>query len=209
VKILSLLSRKGGAGKTTLAIHLAVEAARSGLKVAIIDADPQRSAMGWWQGRESPSPDLVEAGPGMLAKIVTGCRSAGFDLIVIDTRPSADADAIEAAGLSDLSLIAVRPSVLDLRAAAGTVEAIGAAKGRGMFVINAAPPGRGYGEAAIVRETRSALSGYGLPVCLSIVTARAAYSSALIGGLAVSEFEATGKAASEINNLWNEIRGTL
>jgi chromosome partitioning protein len=209
MKALALLSRKGGAGKTTLAIHLAVEAARSGAKVAIIDADPQRSALGWWQGRDRDAPDLVEAEPGMLAQIVAGCRSAGFDLVVIDTRPSADADAIEAAGLSDLSLIAVRPSVLDLRAAAGTVEAISAAKGRGRFVINAAPPGRGYGEAAIVRETRSALSGYGLPVCQSIVTARSAYSSALIGSLAVCEHDATGKAALEISNLWNEIRGTL
>lgn len=144
-----------------------------------------------------------------MAQLVAGCRSTGIDLVVIDTRPSADADAIEAAAVSDLSLIAVRPSVLDLRAAAGTVSAITAAKGRGLFVINAAPPGRGYGEAGDVRDTRSTLAGYGLPVCQAVVTARAVYSRALIGGLAVCEHDATGKAATEITNLWDEIRGTL
>ena len=55
----SLLSQKGGAGKTTLAAHLAVYGAMRGVKVALIDTDPQRSAADWWRARGLKTPALA------------------------------------------------------------------------------------------------------------------------------------------------------
>ena len=47
MKVLSIVSQKGGTGKTTLATHLSVEAERNGQTTALIDLDPQASAAKW------------------------------------------------------------------------------------------------------------------------------------------------------------------
>ena len=60
MKVIGVLSRKGGVGKTTLAIHLAVLAQRAGLRTLLVDLDPQRSAASWWRAREAETPQLVE-----------------------------------------------------------------------------------------------------------------------------------------------------
>jgi len=57
MRILTIASQKGGAGKTTLAAHLAVEAERTGAgPVAVVDTDPQGSLAAWWNSREAPTP---------------------------------------------------------------------------------------------------------------------------------------------------------
>jgi chromosome partitioning protein len=63
MKTLAILSRKGGAGKTTLALHLAVQAVAGGRRVALVDMDPQRSAADWWRSREAGVPELAEMEP--------------------------------------------------------------------------------------------------------------------------------------------------
>jgi len=209
MKTLAILSRKGGAGKTTVALHLAVVAAASGRRVALVDMDPQRSAADWWRSREAETPELVEADPGHLADVAKAAKAAGVDLLVVDTRPSAEADALEAATVADLALIVCKPSILDLRAVAATVETVGRTKTPGRILINQAPPARGSSEAAIVQEARGALEGYGLPLAPVILHARAAYHSALIDGRAVNELEPSGKAAGEVRALWSYLEGEL
>ena len=61
MKVLGLLSRKGGSGKTTIAIHLAVMAQASGRRVLLIDLDPQGSAAAWWQARSEATPQMEQA----------------------------------------------------------------------------------------------------------------------------------------------------
>ncbi|MBP7649161.1 MAG: ParA family protein, partial [Phenylobacterium sp.] len=63
MKTLAVLSRKGGAGKTTVALHLAVVAQAAGRRVALVDMDPQRSAADWWRSRQAETPELVETDP--------------------------------------------------------------------------------------------------------------------------------------------------
>ncbi|MCA6274974.1 AAA family ATPase [Phenylobacterium sp.] len=209
MKTLAILSRKGGAGKTTLALHLAVQAVAGGRRVALVDMDPQRSAADWWRSREADAPELVEVEPGQLGAVVAAAEDAGVDLVVIDTRPSAEADALEAAQLADLALIVCRPTVLDLRAVAATVETVQLSGTPGLVVVNQAPPARGIAEAAITREAVEALRGYGLPLAQTIIHARASFHAALIDGRAVLELEPEGKAAHEIRALWAELEGSL
>ena len=97
---------------------------------------------------------------------------------------------------------------LDLEAIGESVKIVKQQRSLGAVVLNACPPPHRGGETAIVREAREALGVYGLPVSPVSVSQRAAFSHAFIDGRAVTEFDATGKAANEIRSLfeWIETR---
>jgi chromosome partitioning protein len=142
MKVFGLLSRKGGVGKTTLAVHLAVLAQQGGQRTLLIDLDPQGSAAAWWRAREAETPALVETQPAELRGILDAARADGVDLVVIDTRPSVGADVAHVAALADLVLIPTRPAIFDLRAILGTLDVVKGAARRSLLVINACPPAR-------------------------------------------------------------------
>src|ERR1700684_2122640 len=154
MKTVALLSQKGGSGKSTLAVHLAVIAQTSGRRTVIIDLDPQRSAAGWWETRTAETPEMVEAEPGDLRAVLDAARADGVALCVIDTRPSAGADAATAAALADLVLIPTRPAIFDLKAIGATVEIVAAARVPAFIVLNGTPAGRGPGEASATADAR-------------------------------------------------------
>jgi chromosome partitioning protein len=209
MKVIGMLSRKGGVGKTTLACHLAVLAQEAGRRTVIIDLDPQRSAAGWWRAREAEMPQLIETGPGELRGILDAAREDGVDLVVVDTRPSVEADAVHVATLADYVLIPTRPSILDLRAILGTLDIIKGASRRAMIVLNACPPARGAGEASIVSDARQALKAFGVPVAANTLTQRTGFSQAMVAGLTATEAEPEGKAAKEIRALWRDVEKEL
>jgi chromosome partitioning protein len=206
MRSIALLSRKGGSGKTTLSLHLAVLAQAEGERVLLVDADPQRSAAGWWRSRQADTPQLVEAEDGQLRTILDAAGEAGITLTVIDTAPHAVRASAEAATAADLVLIPCRPGILDLRAIAGTVEIVRAAHSSpAAVVLNACPPGR-EGEIGLTREAREQLGVYGVPVCPIAVSQRAAFAHALIDGRAVTEFDPYSRAAEEITALWSWLK---
>ena len=100
MRIIGLLSRKGGSGKTTLAVHLAVLAQQADRRSLLIDLDPQHSAADWWRAREADTPATGRDGTPQAARGPGRGTIAGVDLVVIDTRPSAERDAALVAGLS-------------------------------------------------------------------------------------------------------------
>ena len=88
--VLVLASQKGGAGKTTLSRHLAVEAERAGEgPVVLIDADPQGGLAGWWNRRQAESPVFFASRLEDLPKHIKQARAGGFKLVIIDTPPQA------------------------------------------------------------------------------------------------------------------------
>jgi chromosome partitioning protein len=111
--MLALISQKGGSGKTTLALHLAVIAQEAGLRTLLADCDPQRSAAGCWRARAATTPELVETTPDQLRTVVEAAQADGVALVVVDTRPSVERDTAEVARVADFSLIPTRPSILD------------------------------------------------------------------------------------------------
>ena len=207
MRTLALLAQKGGVGKSTLAIHLAVLAAKAGGNVLLIDLDPQHSAGDWWRAREATSPALVETEAAELANVLKAAKAEGVTLAVIDTAPHSEAAAVTAARLADLVLIPTRPGILDLRAIGATVGIVQGVKAKAAIVLNSCPPSRGLGvaEAGIVGEARQGLEDYGLPVAPVAITQRAALSHALIDGRAVVEYEPDGKASRELGKLWQWI----
>jgi chromosome partitioning protein len=204
-----MLSRKGGSGKSTLSIHLAVAAHAAGLRVLIVDLDPQGSSASWWQARSAPTPELEQTTPDKLEGLLVSAAKAGVDLAIIDTRPSVEADAVQVAALSDLVVIPSRPAILDLRAILATIDMVKGRR-RAVIVLNACTATRGgVGEASSTVEARAALKAFGVPVAPVTIVQRAAMAHALVGGQAVTEAEPDGKAAKEIRALWRFIEKEL
>lgn len=209
MKVLGLLSRKGGVGKSLLAIHLAVAALASGRRVLLIDADPQGSAAAWWKARAAATPEMETAAPDQLRGLLETARKQGIDLAVIDTRPSVEADAAQAATLSDFVLIPTRPAILDLRAILATLDIVKGSSIRAALVLNACQAPRGTGDASATTDARNALKAFGVPVAPMAIIQRAAMSHALVAGMTASETEPDGKAAKEIRALWRFVEKEL
>jgi chromosome partitioning protein len=209
MKVVGLLSRKGGVGKTTLAVHLAVLAQQAGQRTLLIDLDPQGSAAAWWRARDAETPALVETQPAELRAILDAAQADGVDLVIVDTRPSVEADVAHVAALSDLVMIPTRPAIFDLRAILGTLDVVKGTARRSMLVLNACPPARGAGEASIVTDARRALTAFGVPVAAVAITSRAAFIAAPVAGLTAGETEPEGKAAKEIRALWRIVEKEL
>ena len=131
MKVITLLAQKGGSGKSTAAINLAVAAEEGGGRrsrrtAAIVDADPQASAAAWRFQRAAETPVVIAAGPGELGTKLAACRDAGAAFAFVDTAPHTERTAVEAARLADLVLIPCRPSLLDIKALAPTAAQAGA-----------------------------------------------------------------------------------
>ena len=202
MKTLAILSQKGGSGKTTIAVHVAVCAAQRKLKTAIIDIDPQRSAYQWNQSRpDGMKLDAATADASQLAALLAKAKAGGIDLVIIDSAPHSDSEAAIAAQLADYVLIPCRPARFDLDAIASTVDIAKAANTPAAVVINAAPRGR------LADEARTALQRQGVTVLDLVLHQRAAYSHAVIDGRSVHEYEPEGKAAAEIDDLYHHITG--
>ena len=104
MQTIAIVSQKGGAGKTTLAVNLATEAAKTRVTL-IIDTDPQATASRWGAWRGGGDPEVIDCGaPSLLAGKLGKAEELGADLVVIDTPPHADAMARQAAKLADLIL---------------------------------------------------------------------------------------------------------
>src|ERR1700677_1836710 len=164
MKTIAIISQKGGAGKTTVAIHLAVAAEQRGMNTAIFDLDPQASAASWADKREKPSPAVVSAQAARLPNLLEQAASQSADLVIIDSAPNADAASLAAARAADLILIPCRPAAFDLNAI-GTTLNLAAVAGKPAYVLlNAVPPQGKVGE-----EARTALEAGGVAVVTPVL----------------------------------------
>jgi len=195
---IAIISQKGGAGKTTLAIHLAAAAEDAGHTALVIDLDPQATASQWAAWRKDAPPVVIDSAPPRLAAKIGQATGQGANFIVIDTPPHADSAASAAVEAADLVLIPCRPSAFDL-AAVQTTASLVKMRGKPAFVIfTAGSPTapRMYDEAVQV------VQGYGLEACPHIIADRAAFRHAAAEGKTAMEIEPDGKAAAEVRELY-------
>lgn len=197
MQTLALISQKGGTGKTTLALNLAVAAELSGTSTVIIDLDPQASAKTWGDSREAETPVIISAHASRLDDALNAAKVNGAGLVIIDSAPHSESDALKAARSANLILVPCRPAILDLRAIISSKELADLAKTPAVAVINAAPP-RGH----LSDEAAEAIRGYGLDVAPVTITQRAAFVHSLTLGQTAMEYEPEGKAAQEIRALY-------
>ena len=204
MKTLAIISQKGGSGKTTLAVHMAVCAIRQNLHTAIIDIDPQGSAYDWYLSREEENElNAVKASAGQLAALLKQAKAGGADFVIVDTAPHSDSAAAMTAQLADFVIIPCRPARFDLKAISSTEEILKLAKTPAAVVINGAPRGK------LANEAREALESQGFTVLNPVLQHRAAYGHAVVDGRSVHEYEPEGKAAEEIDELFACLRKIL
>ena len=193
MKTIAIISQKGGSGKTTLAINLAVAAELLGHSSVIIDLDPQASAKDWHDSRKEQTPVVISAQATRLTEILDTARSHGAALTIIDTAPHSETAALSAARAADLVLIPCRPTILDLRAIATSADLAALAKARTAAVLNAVPA-----RGTLADEAEQVFRNNGLAVSPARLGQRASFVHSLTTGQSVLEYKTNGKAAQEV-----------
>ena len=198
--ILSLISQKGGAGKTTLTCSLAVAAERAGLSTVLVDLDPQGTASKWGELREADTPVVTAAATDRLVPVIEAARNAGAAITVVDTPPhSADA-ALAAARVADLVLIPCRPSTADLHAIGTSIELVREAGSSALVILNACPV-----RNPLTGQALEAITGYGFTAAPIVVHQRIDHVHAFTAGQSAIEI-ARSKAGQEIEQLFAWLR---
>lgn len=208
--VLALAGQKGGVGKSTVALSLAVEAMARGRRVLLVDADPQGTIRTWAEvagENERDAPSVVSMGatmhrPDQLPKI-----GAGFDLIVVDCPPRGGDVQRSAMMVADRVLLPCGPSATEAWALASTLETITEARTirpdlEALILITRKQPRTAIGKAA-----REVLEQSELPVLRSELSYRVAYQEAIAAGMGVTTYQPSSEAAQEMRSLFQELFG--
>lgn len=199
--VLAVIGQKGGNGKTTLSLGLAVQASRLGKTVAIVDLDPQTSAANWSDRRTTENPTVVSCQVSRLQQVLGTAESNGVDLVVIDT-PGKSTDALIAASkAANFALMPIQPQLFDIETLPNLKDVLTlAGHPKSAVVVNRAPI---QGKRHL--ETQDAVLAQGMTICPFVIHARAAHGDAGNVGQTAAEYDPSGKAAEEMAALYSYI----
>lgn len=200
MKVIGIISQKGGAGKTTLAINLAVASELSGQSTAIFDLDPQASSMSWKDSREDEYPAVASLHSARIPHYLETARKSGAKLVIFDTAPHSQKDALEAAQMSDLILIPCKPSLVDLRAINSSVKIAQISHKPALAIIT-----QTQSRGSLTNEAIEAIKSYEIDIAPITIGSRIAFIHAFTIGKGVLEVDHQSKAAEEIISLFNFI----
>jgi chromosome partitioning protein len=203
-RVITIAQQKGGAGKTTLAAHLAIAWAGHGGSVALVDIDPQGSLAAWHALRA----ERFDGKSGIDFAAITGWRTAAeverrardHDIVVIDSPPHAETEAKLAIRAARLVVMPVQPSPMDVWATKPTLDLARQEKVKVLLVLNRVPP------RANLTETMAAkLAALGAGVAQSRIGNRVALATAMAEGRGITETAPSSRAGAEITALAAEI----
>jgi len=219
-KIFTVAQQKGGAGKSTLAAHLAVAWSRKKKRAALVDIDPQSSLAAWFEMRRETFDETAdgeagdgeagdgEAVGGLVFENVTGWRAAktidalarAYDVVVVDSPPHAETDARVAVRAADLVVIPTQPSPLDVWATRPTLDMAAKEKRKAILALNRVPP-----RALLTDRMMEKLGAYDVTIATATLGARVAFAEAMERGLSAEEHKPSSQAAKEIRALAAEL----
>ena len=196
--VITIAQQKGGAGKTTLAAHLAIAWAGQGRNVALIDIDPQGSLAAWHALRAER---LGDGKTGLAFAAITGWRTAAeverrtrdHDIVVIDSPPHAETEAKLAIRAARLVVMPVQPSPMDVWATKPTLDLAKQEKVRVLLVLNRVPPRANLTEAMLAK-----LAALDAHVADARIGNRVSLATSLAEGLGITEAAPSSRAAEEI-----------
>ena len=202
MKTLAIIGQKGGSGKTTTALGLAVEAVKAGQRVAVIDLDPQATAANWGDRRaDKENPAVVSCQASRLSQVMEAAKAQGVELVIIDTPGKSSEAAIAAAKVADRVLLPIQPHLFDIETLGSVKEILSlAGNPRAAVLVNRAPV-QGKRHA----DTQEALQALGLESAPVVLFSRAAHGDAANLGQTAREYEPKGKAAQEMGDLYKYI----
>ena len=204
MNVITVASRKGGTGKTTITAHLAAFAQGEGHRRLVIDADPQGSLTLWHSLRRQGALVLQTAERG-LDRQLAYAQIAGYEWVFIDTAPTMWVVVQEAIRAATLVVIPARPGFLDLAAVTETVKVARARNKPYAVVLNAAPVKREEKEAPTVAQSRAFLDLHAIPVWAGQISQRASFALTLAAGASAGESDAQSLATAELARLWAAI----
>jgi chromosome partitioning protein len=204
MNVITVASRKGGAGKTTLCAHLAALARAQGHKCQVIDGDPQGSLALCNRLRAEAALPFATAERG-IDRALALAQVAGAEWVFIDTSPTMWVVVQEAIRAATLVLIPARPGFLDLDAVRETVKTARERNKPYAVVINAAPVKRDDKESALVTQSRAYLDALQIPVWAGQISQRAGFQSTLAAGASAVEIGPNTAAGVEIAALWRAV----
>lgn len=200
MKKIAILAQKGGVGKTTLCLNLAIAAKLDRKKSAVIDMDPQKSSSEWAKTRTQQWPQIRATSISVLPKMLSVLNDLKTHFVFIDTLPKDDdLTATAAAKEADIIIIPVGKSILDVRGIAPTVTIAQATNKPTFFVLNRFP----YGPARKEKVIKVLKSKYpNIPIAPISLIERPTYDASLEHGLGVIEFKPKSHAASDMKALY-------
>ncbi|SDI92282.1 ParA family partition ATPase [Aliiruegeria lutimaris] len=207
-RTITVAQQKGGSGKTTVAVNLAVHLRAAGHSVAVLDTDPQGSLGRWFMTRV----EATGGEPGMEFSTASAW-GVGYecdklrkvnDFVIVDTPPKADSDLRPALREADLVIVPVSASQLDLWATEAVLELVERTRKSALTVLNRARTG-----TRLSGEMVSGMQELDAPVAETVLGNRVIYAEALGQGFGVTERQRNSAAAREIAELWAEIQAIL
>jgi chromosome partitioning protein len=213
MNVITLASRKGGVGKSTLTAHLAGFAHLVGYRTMVVDADPQGSLTLWhsmrahhMRGQDGLA--LQNAAQGM-NRILASAQLNGYQWVFIDTAPTTWVVVQEAIRAATLVLIPVRPGFFDLAAVRETVATARDLGKPYAVVINAAPVKREEKEAPGVALSRAQFDALAIPVWSGQISQRAGFLGSLAAGGSAGEIDGDSACKTEIARLWSAVERSV
>lgn len=205
-KIINVAQQKGGAGKTTVATHLAVAwAQKRGRSVAVLDVDPQGSLTVWYEAREhylgaDETGLTFRKARGIRAMAEAQALAKDHDLVVVDMPPHGTTSANAAIRAADLIVAPVQPTPLDFWATLPTLEVAEAEKKPVILVLNRVPP-----RSLLTAHMITRLGQYKVKVAKASLGNRVAFAESIGAGRTVIETKPSSIAAAEVRKLATEI----
>lgn len=197
---IAIISQKGGSGKTTTALNLAVAAQLAGKSVLLVDLDPQASATAWSRVRADKTLLVQPTHPAGLLDLQRVSNEQRVDWLIIDTAAQTDSNAAEAVEVADFVLIPCRPSIMDLRAIPNSIRLCRLRKSTPHVVLTQIEP-----QGTLQEEARQNLAAQGVDVLPGGLGRRAAFHHSIIDGRTALEYEPNGKAAHEVRALYETV----
>ena len=207
MNVITVASRKGGAGKTTICAHLAAHAHAQGLRTLVVDADPQGS-LALCNSLRAHALPLMTAERG-IDRALALAMVDGIEWVFIDTAPTMWVVVQEAVRAATLVLIPARPGFLDLSAVRETVKCARERDKPYAVVLNACPVKRGQKEAPAVVHARTWLEKSKIPVWSGQISQRTAFLGSLAAGASAGEFNGDPACRIEIAGLWSAIERSV
>jgi len=202
--VISLINQKGGVGKTTTAINLASALSSKNNKVLMVDADPQGSVLQWQAAGANREFDVVQLSRSELSAKIKNHRQ-NFDHVVIDSPPALSHISQDIAASSDLAIIPVAPSSLDIWSSRETIQLVTAVRRKQPGLAVKLLVYRKIPGTRLAAEARDALNSYGIEIFQTEISQRIAYVEAIVSGVSVLKYSPSSVAAREIRNLCEEI----
>ena len=208
-KVIAFSNQKGGSGKSTLSVNLAVLWSNSGYKVAVIDADPQKSLTYWlserkkYYGADDIGINFYNFDIRNLAEEVKKIKRK-YDFIIIDSPPAITFETLQIIKAANGVFVPVQPSPLDLMATLPFLQIAREERKKPLIILNRVMPRAKLTEAMILRLRYS-----GAKIARSRISSKVIFAESFAVGRGVIDINVTSDAAKEIINVGNEILRNL